>query len=131
MHLLPAFRGTKNEYEIVSFPISLCRYELDNSISNTGKMTTLLINNDILFQHVNNICKNVHVSQVKLFLFYRSFRLCHLGPAIVCIISLSFNNVPIISNKMASMSLCGNNIESGREISSISYLRKDAMIYVN
>ena len=105
MHLFPAFRGTQNENEIVLFPISLCRYELDNSISNTGKMATLLINNDILFQYLNNICKNVHVSQVKLFLFYRGFRLCHLGSALVVIISLSFNNVPIISNKMASMSV--------------------------
>ena len=131
MHLFPAFRGTTNENEIVLFPTSLCRYELDNSISNTGNTATLLINNDILFQYLNTICKNGHVSQVKLFLFYRSFRLCHLGPALVCIISLSFNNVPIISNKMASMSICGNNIESSKEISSISCLRKDAMIYVN
>ena len=131
MHLFTAFRGTTNENEIVLFPTSLCRYELDNSISNTEKTATLLINNNILFQYLNNICKNVHVSQVKLFLFYKGFRLCHLGPALVCIISLSFNNVPIISNKMASMSLCGNNIESGKEISSISCLRKDAMIDAN
>ena len=131
MHLFPAFRGTTNENEIVLFPISLCRYELDNSKTNTGKTATLLINNYILFPYLNNICKNVHVSQVKLYLFYRGFRSCHLGPALVCIISLSFNTVPIISNKMASMSLCGNNIESGKDISSISCLRKDTMIYVN
>lgn len=95
----------KNENEIVLFPISLCRYELDKSILNTGKTATLLINHDILFQYLNNICENVHVSQVKLFLFYRSFRLCHLGPALVCTISLSFNNAPIIRNKKASMSV--------------------------
>ena len=68
MHLFPTFRGTTNENEIVLFPISLCRYELDNSISNTGNTATLLINNDILFQYLNTICKNGHVSQVKLFL---------------------------------------------------------------
>lgn len=32
---------------------------------------------------------------------------------------------------MALMSPCDNNIESGKEMSSISCLRKDVMIYVN